>query len=175
MELTILALVKSPTSGSTPAVSRPTKSLVSRNKESKERLTTASTMSVLLRRLVRAHISASRIAIRPITTTSTNSYPAGVPLPSASAAPDFDSISVIQKPKEGVNFKEAKNTIVKPISDVHWALGEGYELGKLLKPGTGPLDRHDEIGRPTWGKWGVPIKLQTREGSSVITAWVPNF
>ena len=53
---------------------------------------------------------------------------------------------------------------------MHWALGEGYEVGRVLKQGKSALDSHDERGLPTWGEWGVPIQSETGSGSFVSAA-----
>lgn len=50
------------------------------------------------------------------------------------------------------------NKVQQPLSEVHWALAEGYEAGGHLKYGTG-LNRFDEKGLPTWGDWGVCVKI----------------
>ena len=58
---------------------------------------------------------------------------------------------------------------------MHWALGEGYEVGRVLKQGKSALDRHDERGLPTWGEWGVPIQLETGSGSFVLREFCKRF
>jgi hypothetical protein len=57
----------------------------------------------------------------------------------------------------------------RSLSEVHWALADGYELGGYLQHGKGPLNRHDEKGLPTWGDWGVCVKITGWGRSSALT------
>ena len=57
----------------------------------------------------------------------------------------------------------------RSVSEVHWALADGYEPGGYLQHGKGPLNRHDEKGLPTWGDWGVSVKITGWGGPSALT------
>lgn len=90
-----------------------------------------------------------------------------IPPPSASIALKPDSSgSEVNVPAE---LKESEKAVERPAK-VHWALGEEYTVGGVLKRGKDQLDRHDEKGLPMWGAWGIPLKIQTRENTSVINS-----
>ncbi|KAH9222761.1 hypothetical protein DL95DRAFT_441109 [Leptodontidium sp. 2 PMI_412] len=131
-------------------------------------LTTVNKMNIRLERFCRAHRPITRTSQRLITTETTKPSTERITPPTASGTiiPDLSSSA---KPREISDGKEAKQT----TSKIHWALGEGYEVGGALKRGKGALDRHDEKGLPTWGDWGVPIKLEALGGPAVTTP--PNF
>jgi hypothetical protein len=57
----------------------------------------------------------------------------------------------------------------RSLPEVHWALADGYEPGGYLQYGKGPLNRHDEKGLPTWGDWGVSVKITGWGGPSALT------
>jgi hypothetical protein len=57
----------------------------------------------------------------------------------------------------------------RSVSEVHWALADGYEIGGHLQHGKGPLNRYDEKGLPTWGDWGVCVKITGWGGTSAFT------
>jgi hypothetical protein len=62
--------------------------------------------------------------------------------------------------------KDKEETISKP----HWALAEGYEAGGRLKSGgKDPLNRFHENGLPRWGDWGIVIKLQVSDETSILS------
>ncbi|CZS99753.1 uncharacterized protein RAG0_08067 [Rhynchosporium agropyri] len=73
------------------------------------------------------------------------------------------------KPKETSYSDEPRKT----KSDIHSALNERYEVGGILRQGKDTLDRLDEKGLPTWGKWGIPLKLEAWTGSSISA--LPHF
>ncbi|CZS93991.1 related to Trimethyllysine dioxygenase [Rhynchosporium graminicola] len=73
------------------------------------------------------------------------------------------------KPKETSYSYEPRKT----KSDIHSALNERYEVGGILRQGKDTLDRLDEKGLPTWGKWGIPLKLEAWTGSSISA--LPHF
>lgn len=127
-------------------------------------------MNIRLERFCRAHRPITRTSQRLITTETTKPSTARITPPTASGTiiPDLSSSA---KPREISDGKEAKQT----TSKIHWALGEGYEVGGALKRGKGALDRHDEKGLPTWGDWGVPIKLEALGGPAVTTPWVTHY
>jgi hypothetical protein len=54
-------------------------------------------------------------------------------------------------------------------SEVYWALADGYEFGGHLEFGNGPLNRHNEKGLPTWGGWGICVRIKVLGGSSTLT------
>jgi len=60
--------------------------------------------------------------------------------------------------------------IHRPGSEANWALAGGYEVGGFLKHGKGPLNRHDEKGLPTWGDWGICLKILGLGGPAASTA-----
>jgi hypothetical protein len=70
--------------------------------------------------------------------------------------------------KKNPGLKEAEGITKK--QGVHRMLSEAYHDGLLLRKGEDPLDRLDEkLGIPTWGPWGVPLKLTTSTGCVVST------
>ncbi|OWP04030.1 trimethyllysine dioxygenase [Marssonina coronariae] len=131
-------------------------------------------MSLPLRRLFQARQMVPRIARRPVTTESVQTLPEGVgifPPSTSSTAQDLEPLSTAASPKENphLTLTEASQSNKKPASEIHWALGQGYELGGLLKQAEGPLDRL-ENGRPKWGEWGIPIKFTSDSGTFVSNA-----
>jgi hypothetical protein len=60
---------------------------------------------------------------------------------------------------------DPQTPVRKTPPKIHEILDENYEIGGHIKYGPDPLDRHDEKGIPKWGKWGIPIKLTTPNGS----------
>lgn len=122
-------------------------------------------MNVRLNLLCRGHKPISRISRRLIVTESTKPSTQRTPSQKPSFTPDS---SYSAKSSGKSDHRDTKSKFAK----VHWALGEGYELGGVLKQGKTALDRHDERGLPTWGEWGVPIQLETESGSFVSAAWV---
>ncbi|PBP28767.1 Trimethyllysine dioxygenase [Diplocarpon rosae] len=132
-------------------------------------------MSLPLRRLFRGRQLLPRVARRPVTTESVQTLPGdvGVSPPSTSSiVSDLGPLLTSGPPKENPDLTKAKQDIKKSGSEIHWALGQGYELGGLLKQGVGPLDRL-ENGIPKWGAWGIPIKFTSDSSTFVNT--VPNF
>jgi trimethyllysine dioxygenase len=78
-----------------------------------------------------------------------------------------DRSSEAQSPPRGT--QDPAKEVRRPLSEVHWALADGYEVGRHLEHGKGPLNRHDERGLPTWGDWGVCVKLTGWSGSTTLT------
>ncbi len=75
--------------------------------------------------------------------------------------------SEAQSPPTGT--QDPAKEVLRPLSEVHWALADGYEIGRHLEHGKGPLNRYDERGLPTWGDWGVSVKLTGWGGSTTLT------
>jgi hypothetical protein len=74
------------------------------------------------------------------------------------------------------NLKEAQQPIEESkdpeelVSKLHWALAEGYEAGGRLKSGgKDQLNRFDERGLPRWGDWGIVIRLQGPDRTSMLS------
>ena len=84
-----------------------------------------------------------------------------------------DRSSEAQSPPTGTH--DPAKVVQRPLSGVYWALADGYEEGRHLEHGKGPLDRHDERGLPTWGDWGVCVKLTGWGGSTTLTLSVFSF
>lgn len=84
-----------------------------------------------------------------------------------------DHLSEVQSPTTG--NQDPANEIQRPLSEVHWSLADGYEIGGHLEHGKGPLNRHDEKGLPTWGDWGVCVKITGWGGSTALTLSVFAF
>jgi hypothetical protein len=57
----------------------------------------------------------------------------------------------------------------RSVSEVHWASADGYETGGHLRHGQRSLNRHDEKGLPTWGDWGVCVKITGWGRTSAFT------
>jgi hypothetical protein len=76
-----------------------------------------------------------------------------------------ENLKEIQQPIEEES-KDAEEPVLKP----HWALAEGYEAGGRLKSGgKDPLNRFDEKGLPSWGDWGIVIRLQVSDETSILS------
>ena len=76
-----------------------------------------------------------------------------------------DNLKEVQQP-----IKEEPKDLEEPVSKPHWALAEGYEAGGRLKSGgKDPLNRFDEKGLPRWGDWGIVIRLQVSDGTSILS------
>jgi hypothetical protein len=78
-----------------------------------------------------------------------------------------DHLSEVHSPTTG--NQDPANEIQRPSSEVHWSLADGYEIGGHLERGKGPLNRHDEKGLPTWGDWGICVKITEWGGSTALT------
>jgi hypothetical protein len=77
-----------------------------------------------------------------------------------------DKLSGVQSPATAE--QEPANEVQRPLSEVHWALIDGYEIGGHLEHGKGPLNKFDGKGLPTWGKWGVVVKLTGWQSTSLV-------
>jgi hypothetical protein len=85
--------------------------------------------------------------------------------------------AAVQKPFSDIQdqLSEAQvpaHEVQRPLPEVHWALVDGYEVGGHLEHGKGPLNRHDQKGLPTWGDWGICVKIigiGGRTASTVLT------
>jgi hypothetical protein len=129
-------------------------------------------MNMRVLRLLRAH------QLRPIFNV-TRSRPISNSLPrrlNASEEPlpwsgTSASESVVENVKEVQQpIEEESKDAEEPISKPHWALAEGYEAGSRLKSGgKDPLNRFDEKGLPRWGDWGIVIRLQVSDETSILS------
>jgi len=79
-----------------------------------------------------------------------------------------DELLKVQSASEG--DRNPANEVQRPSSDAHWALAGGYQVGGYLEHGKGPLNRHDEKGLPTWGDWGICLKILGLGGPAASTA-----
>ncbi|KAL2074612.1 hypothetical protein VTL71DRAFT_8390 [Oculimacula yallundae] len=123
-------------------------------------------MNVRLQRLCRAYKPITRIPRRSIAIEATKPSTDTVSPPVAPSTPR-------ESPDANSEEKSYSKESDKKGSDLHWALNEGYKVGGHLRRGKDTLDRHDKNGLPTWGEWGVPLKLEAATGASVST--MPHF
>jgi hypothetical protein len=80
------------------------------------------------------------------------------------------SESVVENLKKVQQAIKGSKDPEEPVSKPHWALAEGYEAGGRLKSGgKDPLNRFDEEGLPRWGDWGIVIRLQISDGTSILS------
>ncbi|KAJ5042761.1 uncharacterized protein L3040_004157 [Drepanopeziza brunnea f. sp. 'multigermtubi'] len=139
-------------------------------------------MAMRLQRLFRAPRLPRRVTRRLVTTNAVSSSESADRIPLANVSetlPEVDppaqtaeSESAPPLRKEDPGLNQAKQTTKK--QGVHRILSEAYHDGLLLRKGEDPLDRLDEkLGIPTWGPWGVPIKMMTSKGSLVSN--MPNL
>lgn len=82
-----------------------------------------------------------------------------------------NTITTTRPPQSQVEQVNISDLETSPIhrAKIHELLDSRYEIGGRLESSTKYWDRHDEKGVPKWGPWGIPIKLQTAKGTSIVT------
>ena len=83
-------------------------------------------------------------------------------------SPVQDELLKVQSSSDG--DQNPLGEVQQPSSEAQWALASGYEVGAFLKHGNSSLNRHDEKGLPTWGDWGICLKILGLGGPAASTA-----